>query len=483
MHFLSMEAVHLGDVPFLTGAQLARAIAGKQISSRAALEALLQRAEAFNPRLNAIVVFDVERARKRADEADAALSRGEMWGPFHGVPCTVKENNNVAGLPNTVGFPERKGRIDPENEVMITRLLASGAIIYGKTNLPLDAMDFQSYNAVYGSSSNPWDISRTPGGSSGGSAAAVASGFSPFELGGDVGGSIRIPAAFCGVFGHKPTFKIIPKRGPHLEKWDREISVRGPIARSPEDLRVLMEVVAGADEHITSRGWQLKLPRPTKLSLREFRIAVWADHEYAPVDDELVSAAATVAQRLRKAGAHVDEQARPVDFDPVSNVNVYLTLTAANAALDASKPETVSLRAYRMAQEDRECICDAWERFFDEFDVLICPSYSSLAFVKDETEPKESRKVQITKDGKSIALPYYRGLFWSFLTNVARLPSTTFPCGVGERSGLPLGLNVVSREYNDLICIDFARLLQDECGFGYVAPPGYAKDSIPHSSL
>jgi amidase len=244
-------------VAFKTGVELTADIRAGRITAAALLDVYIRRSEALNESVNAIVVKDFERARARAAEADVALAKGEVWGPLHGVPMTVKENNDVQGLPTTKGDPARAASTEPasasgghvaaQSEVMIERLLAAGAIVFGKTNLPLNAMDIQSYNEVYGSSSNPWDLTRTPGGSSGGGAAAVALGLTPLELGGDIGGSVRIPAAFCGIYGHKPTFGIIPKRGPTSARVPTDISVRGPLARSAEDLALLVDLLAGAD--------------------------------------------------------------------------------------------------------------------------------------------------------------------------------------------------------------------------------------------
>ena len=225
-----------------TAVELAGDISTGRTSCVELLELFVRRSEVLNRELNAVVVWDLERARIRAVEADAALARGESWGPLHGIPMTVKENNDVAGLPTTKGDPKKEGHRAPESEVMIQRLLAAGAIIFGKSNLPLNAMDIQSYNDIYGSTSNPWDLSRTPGGSSGGAAAAVAAGLTPLEIGGDIGGSVRIPAAFCGIYGHKPTFGIIPKRSSEMSLVPTDISVRGPLARSAEDLALLLDV-------------------------------------------------------------------------------------------------------------------------------------------------------------------------------------------------------------------------------------------------
>ena len=463
-------------VPFLSTVELAHLIKSKQISCRQVLELFLARCSQLNPSVNAIVVFDIERARSRACSADVALSKGEDWGVLHGVPCTVKENNNYKGTVATQGDPAWKNRVSPRSEVAIQRLLSHGAIIFGKTNLPFHAMDLQSYNDIYGTTHNPWDDTRTPGGSSGGSCVAVACGFTPFEFGGDIGGSIRTPAAFCGVFGHKPTFNIIPKRGPFMEKHPKEISVRGPFARNADDLRLLMECLAFTDG-ASSRGMTMNLPRPTKKKLSEYKIAIWSDDLAAPVDDELVDAAERVALTLERLGATVSRTARP-DYDFQSrNTSIYFKLTAAAATLSGEQPlKEVTLKEYRQALEEREEIRSSWERYFQEYDVLICPSHSTPAFVIDESEPKTKRTIDVRRNGNIEQMSYYQPLWWAFLTNTGLLPSTTFPCGVGQRSNLPLGLNVVSSEYNDFICIDFVRLLSKEStNYEFTAPPGYGK--------
>ena len=351
-----------------SGVQLAADVRAGLISASDLLEVFIRRAELLNGCVNAIVVLDLERARARAAQADAALARGELWGPLHGVPMTVKENNDVAGLPTTKGDPARAasskpatvsgGCIAAQSEVMIERLLAGGAIIFGKTNLPLNAMDIQSYNSVYGSSSNPWDLTRTPGGSSGGGAAAVALGLTPLELGGDIGGSIRIPAAFCGIYGHKPTFGIIPKRGPTSTKVPTDISVRGPLARSTEDLALLIDLLAGADVANVGRGWKLELPRPTRSSVRGCKVAVWATDPLCPTSVEITAASQAVAEALRAAGAVVDESARP-DIDMRENMKVYSTMMASSAA--TSGDPGVSYKEHFDRNEQRAGIRRAWE--------------------------------------------------------------------------------------------------------------------------
>jgi amidase len=348
------------DLPFLTGVELAAAICSGHTTSVHALEVMIARAALLNPAVNAVVVFNLERARARAAAADAALARGEVWGPLHGLPITVKENNDVEGLNTTVGNPKFKDRVATRNEVAVQRLEDAGCVIWGKTNLPIDAMDAQSYNELFGETSNPWDLTRTPGGSSGGGAAAVAAAFTPFDMGSDVLGSVRIPASFTGVFGHKATFGLFPKRGPNLSLHPKEVSVRGVLARGTEDLKLLTTLLAqplaprdgpGNAFGPSARAYTLGLPRPRKASLREYRVAIWADDPRAPVDDELAEAAERVAQALERAGARVDRAARPRGVDPELHFALYLRLAAAGAVLSKGEDDgAVSLLEYRQAQ-------------------------------------------------------------------------------------------------------------------------------------
>jgi hypothetical protein len=196
--------------------------------------------EKHNPELNAIIAMDVEGARKRARAADRALGRKQMWGPLHGVPMTIKESYDVVGMPTTWGVPDLKGNLPPRNALAVDRLLGAGVVLFGKTNVPIYLADYQSYNAIYGTTNNPWDLSRSPGGSSGGSAAALAAGLTGIEAGSDIGSSIRNPAHYCGVYGHKPTWGVVPPRGQALpgRLSQTDISVIGPMARGADDLEI-----------------------------------------------------------------------------------------------------------------------------------------------------------------------------------------------------------------------------------------------------
>jgi amidase len=479
-------------IEFQSASELARMIRAKAISSRELTDLYIERIERLDGAVNAVVVRDFERARKAADAADRALAAGEVRGPLHGIPMTIKESYDVAGLPTTWGIPEFRDNIASSDAEVVRRYKAAGAHIIGKTNVPRELADFQSFNDIYGTTNNPWDLSRVPGGSSGGSAAALAAGFTALESGSDIGGSIRNPAHFCGVFGHKPTWDIVPPLGHALPGMlaPPDIAVMGPLARSAEDLALALDIVAGPDP-LTRRGWKLDLPRPTKRSLAEYRVAVWPSDERAPVAAEVADRAQQLADRLARLGAKVSDSVRPpVDLDVSYETYLYLLngvmaagmpeeqfrATAAHvASLDPAdkSPDAVMARAavqshgnWLRFNNGRERLRMAWRAFFDEWDILICPQMSTPAFPHDH-RPMNERTLVV--DNQQV--PYFQQIFWAGTITVAYLPSTVFPTGP-SREGLPIGLQAVSAEFNDYVCIDFARLLAREFG-GFVPPPGY----------
>ncbi len=264
----------MSDLPFQSASRLTAAIRDKRLGSAELLELYLGRVERYNPALNALVATDFEAARARAAEADAALARGELWGALHGLPITVKESFNIAGLPTTWGIPARADNRPAANALAVDRLIGAGAVPFGKTNVPFQLADWQSYNDVYGTTNNPWDRTCGPGGSSGGAAAAVAAGLTGLEVGSDIGGSIRNPAHSCGIYGHKPTWGILPPRGHAMPGIlaPSDISVIGPLARAPQDLALALDALAGPDL-LDAAGWRLELPAPTKTTLKDFRVA------------------------------------------------------------------------------------------------------------------------------------------------------------------------------------------------------------------
>src|SRR5215471_15074275 len=260
---------------FKSAVEIARGIREREVRAVEALEQFLARIEKYNPKLNAVVWLDAGRALERAKAADAALAKGEVWGPLHGVPMTIKESYNVAGSPTTWGDPKLANNVTETSALAAQRLEKAGAVLFGKTNVPLMLADWQSYNAIYGTTNNPWDVTRTPGGSSGGSAAALAAGLTGLEAGSDIGGSIRNPAHYCGVFGLKPTWGVVSPKGQALpgRVAPTDISVIGPMARGADDLEIALGVMAGPDE-IDAAGYKLALAAPRRKALRDFKVAV-----------------------------------------------------------------------------------------------------------------------------------------------------------------------------------------------------------------
>src|SRR5437773_1638946 len=300
------------DVPFRSARQLAADIKKKKIGCLELLDLYLARVEKYDGALNAVVVRDFERARTRARAADRALAKRDVWGPLHGVPMTIKESYDVAGLPTTWGVPVYKDRIATKNALAVDRLLGAGVVLFGKTNVPLYLGDWQSFNAIYGTTNNPWDVSRAPGGSSGGSAAALAAGLTGLEAGSDIGSSIRNPAHFCGVFGHKPTWGIVPRAGQALP-WQGapvDIDVVGPLARSTDDLALALSAMAGPDA-IEAVGWQLRLKPPKQKRLRDFKVTLMLDAPGFPVDRQMQGRLQALADFLGRQQAKVDGSSRP----------------------------------------------------------------------------------------------------------------------------------------------------------------------------
>jgi amidase len=482
----------MSDIAFKPAIELAQLIKRREIGCLELLDHYLDRIQRYNPQLNAIIVLDEERARTRAREADQALAQGEDWGPLHGVPMTCKESYDVEGLPTTFGIPEFKDNLATTDALAIQRLKTAGAVVFGKTNVPLRLADFQSYNAIYGTTHNPWNPERTPGGSSGGSAAALAAGLTGFDIGSDIGGSIRNPSHYCGIFGHKPTWGLLPPRGHALPGVlsQSDLSVIGPLARSAADLELGVQIMAGPDE-IDSAGYQLNLQMTAKKSLAEYRVAMWSTDAMAPVSRETVARVETVAQAITNAGGVVDDQTRP-DFDPEEAHNTFQTLLqavmsssttddayaklqAAVAALGADdrseramtlRRQIATYRDYATAHEARTHIRWAWHDFFKHYDVLITPMMATPAFAHDQ-RPFRERAMLV--DGQE--QPYFQQIFWAGLAICAYLPATVVPTGPGKE-GLPIGVQVIGPQYGDLTTIGFARLLE-QTGFAFSAPPGY----------
>lgn len=484
------------DLAFQSASTLARLIRDREISAEALLEHFLARMERFNPALNAIVVTDLDAARRRAQEADAALAAGQLWGPLHGVPMTIKETFEVAGLPTTAGARNLRDYRSTTNAVAVQRLIDAGAVVFGKTNVPLYAGDLQSYNEIYGSTSNPWDLSRTPGGSSGGAAAALAAGLTPLELGSDIGGSIRTPAHFCGVFGLKPSYGVVPSRGhvpgPPGTLSRPDIGVMGPMARTADDLAMAFDILAGPDDD-DAVGWRLELPPPRHTKLADYRIAAWLDDPACPVDTEIVQALSEVVARLRREGVAVDERARPDGVELAASYQVFYTLLT--AALSAGMPPKEFDKMRRVAEaaepedqhyftrfsrgitqrhadwlrtsEKRQRLRKAWEVFFRQYDLMLCPVVQTPAFPKNE-HPAISDRILLV-NGKP--QPYMDIMVWVGLAGAAYLPAAVVPVG-RTSDGLPIGIQIIGPYLEDRTVLELARHIERLLG-GFQAPPGY----------
>jgi len=482
------------DLAFLSATELAALIANRSISATELLELYLERIDRFNPALNAVVVQVRDPARAAAADADRQVAAGSAAGALIGVPMTIKESYNLAGTPTTWGNPNWMDNIAAEDALAVRKLKAAGAVVFGKTNVPLALADFQSYNDIYGTTNNPYDLSRTPGGSSGGSAAALAAGLSALEIGSDIGGSIRNPAHFCGVFGHKPTWNLLSMfghSGPGENRSGPDISVIGPLARSAEDLDTAVRIMAGPDE-IMARGYRLQLPELPASNVKGLRIAVWQDDEMCPVSAEVRARVAQVAQMLADRGAQIDMDARP-DFGSDHSHDTYQTLL--QAAMSSRMPDAdyeslkqyvatlspeddsnkarvlraqvASFKDWTASNELRHRLRWRWHAFFADYDLLLAPIMPTAAFPHDH-RPFGERTIRVD----NLELPYFQQVFWAGLTGVSYLPSTVIPTGLND-AGLPIGLQLVGPEYADLITIGAARALEAD-GCRFVPPPAYA---------
>ena len=482
------------DTPFRSAKQLAADIRKKKIGCLELLDLYLARVEKYDGTLNAVVVRDFDRARTRARAADRALARRQVWGPFHGVPMTIKESYDVAGLPTTWGVPAYAKNIATKNAVAVDRLLGAGVVLFGKTNVPLFLADWQSYNAIYGTTNNPWDVARAPGGSSGGSAAALAAGLTGLEAGSDIGSSIRNPAHFCGIYGHKPTWGIVPRTGQALP-WQTaavDIDVVGPLARSTDDLALALSVMAGPEE-IEAAGWQLRLAPPRQKRLRDFRVALMLDAPVLAVDREVQDRLQALGDFLGRQKAKVDDRARPA-IDTGEAFSVYTRLLRAatsdrqsdadfeqNVAIArglavsdqsyyarATRAAVLSHRDWLAANETRHRMRRAWAQFFTEYDLLLCPVAGTAAFSHDHKGERYERTLVVN----GTRVPVTDHLFWAGYSGAFYLPSTAAPCGF-TRGGLPVGVQIVGPQYGDLTCLAFAKQLEREFQ-AFVPPRGYA---------
>lgn len=488
----------MDDYTEKSAASLAKAIRAKKISAVEALQMHLACVKTRNEAINAVVTLDEEAALSRAKEADAALAKGENWGPLHGLPMTIKDSWETAGLRTTAGAREYENHVPKADAVPVARLKAAGAIVFGKTNLPAYAADIQTDNPVFGKTGNPWNVELTAGGSSGGAAAALATGMTPLELGSDLAGSIRIPAAMCGVYGHKPSFRAMPMQGhipgPPGTLSEADLAVGGPLARDAGDLQLAMDVLTGPGAR-EAVGWSLNFPKPRHKALKEYRVACWFDDPYCEVQSALYKQLEAMAGALEKAGAKVDRQARP-PFSLQQSHDIYFSLLAAVAAAglppgsfsqldrglpllkiaarfglvpqalaDYAKGATQQAREWIGVNEARTHLRAGWDAFFTQYDVLLTPVLPTNAFAHVTEGSVVKRKLNI--DGKS---RNYLDLFiWPGLAGASYLPASVAPIGVCD-DGLPGAVQIIGPYLEDKTCMDFAGKLGKVFG-GFTPPP------------
>jgi amidase len=441
----------------------------KELSSRELTGALLAWIEAANPELNAVVELRAEQALQAAAAADQATAAGGELGPLHGVPMTIKDSFDVAGLHTTWGNPAFAGHVAGSDATVAGRLTRAGAIIVGKTNVAFMLGDFgQTANPLHGATNNPWDPARTPGGSSGGAAAALAAGMTFLEYGSDLVGSIRIPAGFCGVYGLRPSVASVPLTGfqppgPPAGPSDMTyLSAVGPLGRSAGDLRAALQVTAGP-EGAAARAYRWALAPARHRRLDEFRIGVVLDHDHAPVTGEVGAVLSDAADAFARAGATVVE-GWPDGIDPVrqaESFGFHVRLFFAYQEPGEDLPpfaEVVEHEQRRMAARA------AWGRYFDEVDVFVCPTNFTTAFPHDG-RPFEARTVATDRGER----PYGDQAFWVAPPALAGLPALSAPVG-RTAGGLPVGAQVVGPLHEDDTAITFAELLAEVAG-GYQPPP------------
>ncbi|ROP34814.1 amidase [Saccharothrix texasensis] len=478
---------------FRTAEELVAAMRAGAVTSVELTDEAIARVERDDTVVNAICVPDFDRARAAARRADQARARGEDR-PLLGVPVTVKESYNVAGLPTTWGMPQHRDYVPAEDAVQVSRLRTAGAVVLGKTNVPLGLQDIQSFNEIYGTTTNPWDRGRTAGGSSGGSAAALASGFGALSIGSDLAGSLRTPAHFCGVYAHKPTLGLAAGRGmvPPSEPalpTEFDLAVVGPMARAARDLTLLLDVMAGPDPLTLGKAHRLALPPARHERLGDFRVLVLEDHPLIPTGAAVRAGVNRVADVLVAGGARVERHS-PLLPDLAEAATLYTRLLisgsvarfpvgsdeqlrtrAAGLSADDRSLDAVRLRAMVSSHRDwmeaahrREVHRHGWRQLFGEFDAVVCPITPTPAFPHDHHPDPLERRIDI--DG--VEHPYFDQLVWAGLATMPGLPATAVPAGRSPE-GLPVGVQLIGPAFEDRTPLRLAELLEQETG-GFQPP-------------
>lgn len=458
----------MDSIVFAPAHRIATAIRDRAVSAVEVLEAHLAQIERHNGKLNAVVTLDADGARARAAAADEATARGESWGPLHGVAVVLKDGHETKGMRTVAGMEAHAGHVPAEDGAVSARLKAAGAIVLGKTNVPPRLRDVQANNPVFGRTNNPWALDRTPGGSSGGASAAVAAGLAPFDIGSDLGGSIRLPAHFCGVYGLKPTERTVSLAGhladpPGMTRNFRIMFTHGPIARDVDDLDLALRVIAGPDRSDPEVP-PMPLPEPGAVRLEDLRVAFAPSFPGSPVQAEISAAVVRFAGSLPGLVAEVGEALPEIDFAAERRLFSDLTdgLSFAIYPPKEGRPH-LTLAAFLALLDRRDRVIAAWERFFDDWDVFLCPPAVTTAF----THRRMGEAVEV--DG--VERPYWTLLDYTSPFNLTGHPAGVMPLGF-DRAGLPIGLEAVTRRWQDLRLLAIMKLLAARTD-GFVRPPGY----------
>ena len=470
-----------------------QALAVRQNKTKAVdlLSAHFDQIDKLNPDINAVIWQDRESAQKIACDLDKEALKGELRGPLHGVPVTVKESFDLKGAPTTWGDPKYKNNIALSDSDVVKRLKDAGAIVFGKTNVPLKLAEWQSFNEIYGTTNNPWDLSRTPGGSSGGSAAAISTGMSALEVGSDIGSSIRGPAHFCGVFGLKPTFKVVSSKGQSVTDWysETDILVAGPLARTAGDLKLAFETIQGL-RALEGSSFKNTLALDDRAKLNQFRVGLKLDDAESPVDKTYLDVLKEFVEKLSKAGVDIVRDKTP-EVDSEKHFRLYLSLLGAAMSQNYTEEECHALIAGIKAMNDESVsrICGTryeglslshrdwilldnkrnihrliFDKYFKDIDILITPVAGSAAFKHDQKGPRYSRFLTI--NGKDH--PDMSQTFWAGYSGVVGLPSVVGP--MGYVNNLPVGYQGIAGHGRDFTALAFAAAVENELG-GFKPPP------------
>lgn len=489
------------DLHYRPAHELVEELRNGTLTSEAVTQHFLDQIRRHNDRINAVVTLDEQQALTQARAADEKRAAGATLGPLHGLPLTLKDTWEVAGMTCTAGAPALRNHQPQQHADVVQRLEDAGAIIIGKTNVPIYATDLQSYNKLFGVSNNPYHTDHTPGGSSGGAAAALAAGMTPLEVGSDLAGSIRTPAHFCGVFGHKPSRALVSFRGhipgPPGTQSRPDLAEGGPLARNAKDLQLLLEVIAGPTP-LDSRSWTINMEPAALSSLDQARVGHWLEDPLCPIEQELTDGYRTLGRELEQRGALVAQARHPLlDLEhilpPYFNLLGSLLSTSLKPAqrrqmlwvarlekwLKLLGPLTAFVGEYGRGvnqpvhqwvavSETREKMRAEIGSLFDEFDVLLTPVTPTTAIRHDHSHPVFKRRIAVAGQPRA----YMDQFCWIAFATLLGLPATSVPVG-RSREGLPFNVQVIGAPGRDLTTLRFAELLEQEGLAGFTPPEGF----------